>query len=394
MKSIVELHKGGKISVNSEGKGKGSTFTLTLAIDSQTAQSSQCVRDVSYRGNIPRTEDVSHREDIYPMKGWNVPHTGNVPHNGDVPHTQTGIAPHTEDVSDREDIRPTGIVPQTRDLFPPENSSFFTRLIHNGPHCADMRLQSVSSESGMKLVKDFYVDAGDNSLEEESKENLSKKKIEWIELDDKNNEKEIHNEKDTDKDDEDEEEKDVEKLSNKKNSQLISNEIVTLPFHERSCHFLVVDDSALNRKMLCKLLRAANHTCAEAVDGVDALEKVFHNNTITSKSNINNKINYEVKNEIKNAVKKEVKKEIKNEIKEEINSEIYDAILMDFMMPNMDGPTATKFLRESGYNGIILGITGHVLPSDIDYFIANGANRVLLKPLDMKLLQISLKDFL
>ena len=60
----------------------------------------------------------------------------------------------------------------------------------------------------------------------------------------------------------------------------------------------------------------------------------------------------------------------------------------------MDGPTATKLLRESGYTGVVIGITGNVLPSDIDYFIANGANRVLLKPLDMKLLKSSLKDFL
>ena len=37
---------------------------------------------------------------------------------------------------------------------------------------------------------------------------------------------------------------------------------------------LVVDDSQLSRKMLCKVLRAAGHYCDEAEDGVGAIDKV------------------------------------------------------------------------------------------------------------------------
>ena len=41
--------------------------------------------------------------------------------------------------------------------------------------------------------------------------------------------------------------------------------------------FLVVDDSSMNRKMLCRLLECEGHTCVQAVDGLDAVEKIKDN---------------------------------------------------------------------------------------------------------------------
>ena len=115
---------------------------------------------------------------------------------------------------------------------------------------------------------------------------------------------------------------------------------------------LVVDDSSLNRKMLCRLLRTAGYTCDEANDGESAVEKV--------KARIESGIGGEMKG-------------------------FYDAILMDFVMPVMDGPTATQAIRGLGYSDPIFGVTGNALDSDINYFMKCGATAVLIKPFDFDL---------
>ena len=105
---------------------------------------------------------------------------------------------------------------------------------------------------------------------------------------------------------------------------------------------LLVDDAALNRKMLRRLIEDRVTSVAEAVDGSDA-------------------VNY-----IRNCM-----------------HDVPDVILMDSVMPNMDGPTATREIRALGYSGIIVGVTGNALAEDIESFIRAGADRVLTKPLRM-----------
>ena len=87
---------------------------------------------------------------------------------------------------------------------------------------------------------------------------------------------------------------------------------------------LVVDDSRLNRKMLLRCLRADGHVCTEAADGLEAVMAVKE------------RIDYANKGQGKP----------------------FDVILMDFLMPNMDGPTATKEIRALGYTAPIFGLTG------------------------------------
>ena len=88
---------------------------------------------------------------------------------------------------------------------------------------------------------------------------------------------------------------------------------------------MIVDDSRLNRKMLLKCLRTDGHTCAEAEDGLEAVKRV---------------------------------KERMDDI-ERGESKMYDVILMDSVMPNLDGPSATRQIRAMGYTGPIFGVTGN-----------------------------------
>ena len=49
----------------------------------------------------------------------------------------------------------------------------------------------------------------------------------------------------------------------------------------------------------------------------------------------------------------------------------------------MHGPEATVELRKAGYTGAVIGVTGNVLQSDVDYFLKCGADAVLAKPLNI-----------
>lgn len=114
--------------------------------------------------------------------------------------------------------------------------------------------------------------------------------------------------------------------------------------HQQILDILIVDDSPLNRKMLLRTFIAAGHNCDYAEDGLMAVEKVNYRMASAEGS--------------------------------------YSAILMDFVMPNMDGPSATKAIRGLGYTAPIFGLTGNTLSSDVDHFLASGADRVLAKPLN------------
>ncbi len=66
--------------------------------------------------------------------------------------------------------------------------------------------------------------------------------------------------------------------------------------------------------------------------------------------------------------------------------EDFDLILMDVMMPIMDGPTATQRIRELGgrASGIpIIAMTANALFGDRDRLLAAGMTDYVSKPLDI-----------
>ena len=112
----------------------------------------------------------------------------------------------------------------------------------------------------------------------------------------------------------------------------------------RQMNVLVVDDATSNRKLLMRILSAKGYNCYGAEDGEKGVQAF---------------INLQAENIV------------------------LDAVVMDFEMPVMNGPTATKKLRELGCTCFIAGVTGNVLPADVDYFKAHGANTVIAKPLNI-----------
>jgi CheY-like chemotaxis protein len=67
-------------------------------------------------------------------------------------------------------------------------------------------------------------------------------------------------------------------------------------------------------------------------------------------------------------------------------SQTFDVILMDVMMPVMDGPTAVLRIRELGgrAGGIpIIALTASALVGDRDQYLAAGMTDYLSKPIDV-----------
>jgi CheY-like chemotaxis protein len=72
---------------------------------------------------------------------------------------------------------------------------------------------------------------------------------------------------------------------------------------------------------------------------------------------------------------------------------MYDVVILDYHMPVMDGPTACKQIRELGFTGLIVGITGNASPADTEHFLACGANKVFVKPVNVEALNDAFDAF-
>jgi signal transduction histidine kinase len=108
--------------------------------------------------------------------------------------------------------------------------------------------------------------------------------------------------------------------------------------------FLVVDDHPINRLLVRQILKNNWKNCelVEADNGAKALEA--------------------------------------------LRQQAFDVVLMDMVMPEMDGIEATTALRamsdQATRDTPVLGLTANVNPLDLERFTASGVNAVVLKPFD------------
>jgi len=65
----------------------------------------------------------------------------------------------------------------------------------------------------------------------------------------------------------------------------------------------------------------------------------------------------------------------------------FDMVLMDVVMPDMDGPTATQAIRKNLATPAdripVMAITANTHPTDRERYLAAGMNDVIHKPLDI-----------
>ncbi|TFK18868.1 hypothetical protein FA15DRAFT_674952 [Coprinopsis marcescibilis] len=99
---------------------------------------------------------------------------------------------------------------------------------------------------------------------------------------------------------------------------------------------LLVDDDAVSRKLSSKFLQVFGCTTDVAVDGVGAVTKM--------------------------------------------NLEKYDLVLMDIVMPKLDGVSATSMIRKFDQGTPIISMTSNSKPNEIMTYYSSGMNDILPKP--------------
>ena len=115
-------------------------------------------------------------------------------------------------------------------------------------------------------------------------------------------------------------------------------------------HILVVDDDKNTRKLIEAVLRRENFTVSTSENGKDALEK--------------------------------------------LDGEHIDLVVLDVMMPEMDGYEFTKTLRESENDIPILMVSAKQLPTDKHKGFLVGTDDYITKPIDEEEMLLRIKALL
>jgi CheY-like chemotaxis protein len=82
---------------------------------------------------------------------------------------------------------------------------------------------------------------------------------------------------------------------------------------------------------------------------------------------------------------------------DKLNVKSYDIILMDLMMPVMDGLEATRNIRkrdqETGNRNIIIGLTANTYDADRDKCLKEGMDEYMSKPFDIDVFKEIIAQF-
>jgi CheY-like chemotaxis protein len=129
-------------------------------------------------------------------------------------------------------------------------------------------------------------------------------------------------------------------------SQTASDQ-VTAPIYQKPVSVLLVEDHDINRKLAEIMLHRMGYRYVSANDGLQALDI--------------------------------------------LERDRFDLVLMDVMMPVMDGITALKLLREresgTGRRTQVLMVTAHAMTGDRERFLGAGADGYVSKPMSQVVLQ-------
>ena len=143
-------------------------------------------------------------------------------------------------------------------------------------------------------------------------------------------------------------------------------------------HILIVDDSSTNRKMLSRLLSKDGHICCEVDDGKGAVEVVKESLNMNKEGNLSNAVQDFLETHDIDKIDRLNSGNIYN-----LDTFKVDIVLMDYFMKEVHGPEAAWQMRQLGFIGPIIGITG-LIDDESDEFLRAGADVVLCKPVTVQ----------
>lgn len=117
---------------------------------------------------------------------------------------------------------------------------------------------------------------------------------------------------------------------------------------------LLADDAVLSRKMVDRLLQPLHATCIHATNGREAVDAV-----VTSLR--------------------------------QHEAIPFDVVIIDFYMPELNGPEAIHAMRKADFRGLICAVTGSTSATDHEQLLVNGANVIMSKPFNVKIFQQALR---